>query len=74
MDRDGTVIYGVDGDSSSSEDNGHGDADMQHMGKVPDAVPMHQHVPVTGQQGPVIDAEGFVTVQRPGKQRAVRTH
>jgi len=44
---------------------------------APDAVPFtaqHQGPPMTMQRAPVIDEDGFQTVQKPTRRRAVQTH
>lgn len=69
-------------ESSSSDDDEQEDADMQVEGEAmedcaPDAVPMIAHQqdqPATTQQGHVIDEDGFQTVQKVTRRRAVRTH
>ena len=80
VDRDGTVLLGDGVDSSSSDDNEQGIACMQGAEQAmeedaPDAAPFtayHQGLPVTLQQGPVIDQDGFQTVQKP-RRRAMQT-
>lgn len=82
VDRDGTVLLGDAVDSSSSDDDEQGIACMQGAQQAmeedaPDAVPFtahHQGLPVTLQQGSVIDQDGFQTVQKPTRQRAMQTH
>jgi len=81
VDRDGTVLLGDD-DSSSSDDDEQGVAHMQGADQAmeedaPDAVPFtaqHQGPPMTMQRAPVIDEDGFQTVQKPTRRRAVQTH
>ena len=82
VDRDGTVMLGDADDPSSSDDDEQGVACMQGAEQgmeedAPDAVPLtaqHQGLPVTMQQGPVIDQDGFQTVQKATRRRAVQTH
>ncbi len=82
VDRDGTVLLGDGDDASSSDDGEQGFACMQGADQAmeedaPDAVPFtahHQGLPVRLQQGPVIDQDGFQTVQKPTRRRAVQTH
>ena len=82
VDRDGTVLLGDAVDSSSSDDDEQGIACMQGAQQAmeedaPVAVPFtahHQGLPVTLQQGPVIDQDGFQTVQKPTRRRAMQTH
>ena len=82
VDRDGTVLLGDGDDSSSSDDEQEGIACMQEAEQAmeedaPDAVPFtahHQGLPVTLQQGPVIDQDGFQTVRKTLRRRAVQTH
>ena len=67
---------------SSSDDDEQEDADMQVEDEAtadgaPDAVPITTHQqdqPAAMQQGPVIDEDGFQTVQKVTRRRAVRTH
>ena len=69
-------------ESSSSDDDEQEDADMQvedeaTADRAPDAVRMTAHQqdqPAEMQQGPVIDEEGFQTVQKVTRRRAVCTH
>ncbi len=82
IDRDGTVSLGDGDDASSSDDDEQGFACTQGTDQAmeedaPGAVPFtahHQGLPVTMQQDPVIDQDGFQTVQKPTRQRAVQTH
>ena len=82
VDRDGTVLLGDGDDSSSSDDDEQGVACMQGAEQAmeedaPVAVPFtaqHQGLPVTMQQGPVVDQDGFQTVRKPTRRRAVQTH
>ncbi len=82
IDRDGTVLLGHGDDASSSDDDEHGVACMQGADQAmeqdaPDAVPFTAHyqgLPVTMQQAPAIDQDGFQTVQKPLRRRAVQTH
>ena len=82
IDRDGTVLLGDGHDASSSDDDEQGVACMQGADQAmeqdaPDAVPFtahHQGLPVTMQQGSVTDQDGFQTVRKPARRRAVQTH
>lgn len=82
IDRDGTVLLGDGDGASSSGDDEQGVACMQGAGQAmeqdaSDAVPFtayHQGLPVTMQQAPAIDQDGFQTVQKATRQRAVQTH
>ena len=82
VDRDGTVLLGDGDDSSSSDDDEQGVACMQGAEHAmeedaPDAVPItaqRQGLPAIMQQGPVIDQDGFQTVRKPTRRRAVQTH
>ena len=82
VDRDGTVLLGDGVDSSSSDDDEQGIACMQGAEQAmeegaPDAMRFSAHhhgLPVTLQQGPVIDQDGFQTVQKPTGRRAMQTH
>ena len=75
-------MYNMGLESSSSDDDEQGHADMQledeAMGDhAPKAVPMtarQQDRPGAVQQGRVIDEEGFQTVQKVTRRRAVHTH
>ncbi|KAL0022743.1 hypothetical protein WJX77_010678 [Trebouxia sp. C0004] len=80
VDRDGTVLLGGGDDPSSSDDDEQGVACMQGADQAmeedaPDAVPFtaqNQGLPLTMQRSPVIDQDGFQTVQT--RRRAVQTH
>ncbi len=82
IDRDGTVLLGDGDDASSSDGDEQGFACMQGTDQAmeedaPGTVPFtayHQGLPVTVQQDPVIDQDGFQTVQKPTRRRAVQTH
>ena len=69
-------MYGED-DSSSSSDDGDDDQDtaMESDDQPPKAVPIavqsQDHTPI---QQPIIDADGFETVQKPSRRRGSRTH
>lgn len=77
VDRDGTVMFGEDSDSTSSDDD-QGDTQMQQEDQSPDAVPMttqhQQDDQAVRVQQPVIDEDGFQTVQKPSRRRAMQTH
>lgn len=69
-------------ESSSLDDDEQEDAEMQvedeaTADRAPDAVPMTAHQqdqPAAMQQGPVVDEDGFQTVQKVTRRRAVCTH
>lgn len=77
VDRDGTVMFGEDSDSTSSDDD-QGDSQIQQEDQSPDAVPMttqhQQDDQAVRVQQPVIDEDGFQTVQKPSRRRAMQTH
>ena len=69
-------MYGEDNSSSTSDDDGDDqDTAMENDDQPPKAVPVapqsQRHMPI---QQPIIDADGFETVQKPSRRRGPSTH